>query len=190
MDYVSHSQTAPAVPFLVFFRLELEWNFDDELDLTDFQILSLRHLSHVELDGTARSTDWFQAIASTGWSMETPKFSSFRGSEAGDELPLVLESKPTLRTVRGVDDVTSHKLIGTKGLFDLGGVSFPVSSQCRASGSSDGQPDWRRVGAAESGKFQRSPSTHTHSRDRRRTDPFPTIKRITIYQCKSHRKLR
>ena len=119
MDYVSHSQTAPAIPFLVFFRLELEWNFDDELDLTDFQILSLRHLSHIELDGTARSTDWFRAIASTGWSMETLKFSSFRGSEAGDELPLVLESIPTLRTVRGVDDVTSHKLIGTKGLFDL-----------------------------------------------------------------------
>ena len=40
----------------------------------------------------------------------------------------------------------------------LEGVSSPVSSECRASGSSDGQPDWRQVGAAESGKFQRSPS--------------------------------
>ena len=106
------------LPFLTFFRLELEWNFDDELDLTDFQILSLPRLSHFELDGTARSMDWFRAIASTVWRMETLKLSSFRG-EAGDEIRLVLESIPTLRTLRGVDHTTSHKVIRTRGLFDL-----------------------------------------------------------------------
>ena len=34
------------IPFLTFFHLELEWKFDNELDLTDFQIPSLAHLSY------------------------------------------------------------------------------------------------------------------------------------------------
>jgi hypothetical protein len=104
------------IPFLTFLRLELEWNFEDELDLTDFQILSLPHLSHFELDGTARSFEWFWAILSSGTSLEILHLSNFRGE--ADEMRLILESVPSLRTLKA-DFATFQRVIKTRGLLDL-----------------------------------------------------------------------
>ena len=105
------------IPFLSFFHLELEWNFNDQfVDLRDFQILSLPHLSHFELDGTARSFEWFRAILSSGTSLEILHLSNFSGGE--DEMRLILESAPSLRTLK-VDVATFQKVIKTRGLLDL-----------------------------------------------------------------------
>ena len=105
------------IPFLSFFHLELEWSFNDELDLTDFQILSLPHLSHFELDGTARSFEWFRAILSSGTNLEVLHLSNFRGERA-DEMRSILESAPSLRMLK-VDVATFQKVIKTRGLLDL-----------------------------------------------------------------------
>ena len=100
------------IPFLTFSHLKLEWNFDNELDLTDFKILSLPHLSHFELEGTVRSFEWFQAVLS----LEVLYLSNFRGE--ADEMRLILESAPSLHTLK-VDVSTFQKDIKTRGLLDL-----------------------------------------------------------------------
>ena len=106
------------MPFLSFFHLELEWNFYDELDLRDFQILSLPLLSHFELDGTATSFEWFRAILSSGTNLEILHLSNFRGERDADEMRSILESAPSLRTLK-VDVSTFQRVIKTRGLLDI-----------------------------------------------------------------------
>ena len=109
-----------SLPFLTFFHLKITEvtrfsNGELDNDLTGFQILSLPHLSHFELDGT-RSCEWFRAIVSGGTRLEVLQLSNFRGE--ADEMRLILESVPSLRTLK-VDHKTSHRVIETRGLFDL-----------------------------------------------------------------------